>query len=256
MTLRMGDAIYPAEIPQGLTAVAGYVDGRWPSFSELELLFPAVPHRLSITVNGQDAADCIDVENGDATITDVPAFLARGGWAVYTSVANVEALIARVPRTSFKLWTAHYTAGQHICTTGTCRYPGLTTAADGTQWIDHGTWDESLLTTYFFTSIPAPPTPVPVVPVIYPEDHMQVIPGVTVQIGATGNGWFPSPVPAAQVTNVVFYTENPEVVHRYDSPPTSWAVASQVGPNSPNGVITVKGPAAGTFGCEVWAVTG
>ena len=50
-------------------------------------------------------------------------------------------------RNVYKLWTAHYGAGDHICGPTTCQ---LAVQADGTQWIDHGTWDESLLANLFF----------------------------------------------------------------------------------------------------------
>lgn len=147
MTLRMGDGP-PANIPPGLDAVAGYVNksGIGITYPQVVAKFPNA-HHLSITTNGSPAM-CADVENG-----------AMSSWAGYRygycSVARVNALIAQFGRPE-KLWTAHYdpAIGAHICSPA-C-WPGLVTTADGTQWVDHGGWDESLLDDNFFG--PVPPT--------------------------------------------------------------------------------------------------
>jgi len=91
-------------------------------------------------------------------------------------------------------------------------------------------------------------------PVLYPGDTMKSTP-VRVSISG-GHGWFPSPVPAGNVVNVVVQDENPDVVGRYDVVPTSWACAAQPGSHSPNGSIVVSSPVDGTFGVVVWSVTG
>lgn len=94
-----------------------------------------------------------------------------------------------------------------------------------------------------------PPTP----PNVYPGDHVQ---SQTVEVVISGgHGWFASPVNAANIVSVAALTENPDVVGRYDHVPVSWAMATSPGPNSPNGAITVTGPADGTWGLIVWSVT-
>jgi len=148
MTLTMGDGP-PANIPPGLDAVAGYVNksGIGITYPAVVAKFPNAEH-LSITTNGSPAM-CADVEPG-----------AMSSWAGYQygycSVNRVNSLIAQFGRPE-KLWTAHYdpSIGAHICSPK-C-WPGLVTTADGTQWVDHGGWDESLLSDTFFNQ----PVPIP-----------------------------------------------------------------------------------------------
>lgn len=146
--LRMADG--PVNnLPPGLNAYAGYVN-----LSGIGLTYPAVVAKypdaihFSITTNGSPA-QCADVEKG--AMTDW-----RGYDYGYCSVSNVNNMIATFGRPK-KLWTSHYdpAIGAHICSPD-C-WPGLITTADGTQWVDHGGWDESLLADDFFTLVPAPP---------------------------------------------------------------------------------------------------
>jgi hypothetical protein len=151
MTLTMGDGP-PENIPPGLSAVAGYVNksGIGITYPQVVAKFPNAYH-LSITTNGSPAM-CADVETG-----------AMSNWTGYSygycSVNRVNSLIASYGRPA-RLWTAHYdpAIGAHICSPA-C-WPGLVTTADGTQWVDHGGWDESLLKDDFFdlSPIPIPPT--------------------------------------------------------------------------------------------------
>jgi hypothetical protein len=150
--LRMADGPV-ANLPPGFDAYAGYVNrsGIGQTFPGVVAKYPDAQH-LSITTDGIIAM-CADVEKG-----------AMSEWTGYTvgycSVANVNALVREYGR-PHKLWTAHYDAalGAHICSPA-C-WPGLVTTADGTQWIDHGGWDESLLAPDFFTVQPLPPEPAP-----------------------------------------------------------------------------------------------
>lgn len=154
MTLRMGDGP-PENIPPGLDAVAGYVNksGIGITYPQVVAKFPTLQH-LSITTNYSPAM-CADIEAGAMTSW-------RGYQVGYCSVSRVNILIAKYGRPE-KLWTAHYdpAIGAHICSPE-C-WPGLQTTADGTQWTDHGGWDESLLADDFFSFIspPVPPTPPP-----------------------------------------------------------------------------------------------
>jgi hypothetical protein len=150
MTLRMADGPV-ADLPPGMDAYAGYVNESgigitWPGVLMMAAKELAVA--FSITTNGSPA-QCADVESG-----------AMSDWTGYSygycSVSNVNALIARFGRPK-KLWTAHQdpALGRHICSP-LC-WPGLVTEADGTQWIDHGGWDESVLLDHFFELAPPPP---------------------------------------------------------------------------------------------------
>jgi len=167
--LRMGDAVNPANLPAGLDAYAGYDDGQWPDFPVISAQHPNVPV-LDITVVAINKGTCLDIENGDATIDQAPDWYKKrvaagvNRPAFYTSESNLLALVtalsnAGVSRYAYRVWSAHYGVGKHICGPTTC---GSSVAADGTQWIDHGGWDESLLNTSFFSGSPAPnPTPSP-----------------------------------------------------------------------------------------------
>lgn len=152
MTLVMGDSITAGHIPGWVQVEAGYVDGKFQSYYGLN----PRKKRLSITAIGLKPADAGDFERGDLKLATAPRILAKGSWCIYTSVANVSRLLQIVPRTRFKLWTAHYGIGAHIC--NPLCYPGMPTWADGTQWIDHtNRWDESLLQDNFFSQWAPPP---------------------------------------------------------------------------------------------------
>jgi hypothetical protein len=164
MTLRMADSIKVANLAGGYDCYAGYVNGFWPTFAVLKKAFPHI-RLLSIAVNAGADADCLDIENGDATDADAPAWIRRQmkrGEArpcVYTSAGNATDLIRLIEgdgiaRSQFRLWSAHYGEGKHICGphVKNCGFP----AADGTQWTDTAPGrngseiDESLLRDGFF----------------------------------------------------------------------------------------------------------
>lgn len=156
MTLRMADSTSVGSLPPGMDAYAGYLNGRWATWDALYKAFrPGTKPLLSIDVTGGfPEADCLDVEKGDASVADVAWWLDRAvalhPWpAVYVSVARAQAVIDAAGGRRFRLWTAHYGQGEHICNPG-CGF-GLDRGADGTQWIDHGGWDESVLLSDFFS---------------------------------------------------------------------------------------------------------
>jgi hypothetical protein len=153
----MYDSIDLDQIPAHAQAVAGYVDGHWPTWQDLQHRWPHA-HQLSITVTPGQDADCLDVENGDAQPRDVPNWIrrqhARGITPViYADLSTYPAIhiaiaAARIPRTGYLEWTAHYTNEPHI-----------TPGADATQWTNHALdrdLDESLCTDTFLTT-PAKP---------------------------------------------------------------------------------------------------
>jgi hypothetical protein len=155
----MYDSITLNDIPVDAPAVAGYVNGKWPTYDQVVLRWPKAKH-LSIAVNTSRDADCLDVEPGDATNADAPGWvhrqLARGAHrpVVYTSASNANALMdtlarAGISRSKYRLWTAHYTHTPHRCGAA-CGVRGV---ADATQWtnVSHGrNLDESLLAPTFF----------------------------------------------------------------------------------------------------------
>jgi len=178
MTVTMYDDINLDLIPKNAEAVAGYVNGRWPTYKDVVRRWPRA-HHLSIAVSSNADADCLDVETGDATNAVAPAWVKRQQKrgilrpVVYSSVSNAQALLDTlahqgITRLQVRLWTAHYTHSQHICGPG-CGF-GLKEAADATQWTDKAqgkSLDASLCNGAFFllpkpTPVPTPkPKPVP-----------------------------------------------------------------------------------------------
>jgi hypothetical protein len=145
--MQMYDSINVEAIPERAAAVAGYVDGNWQTYSALRRRFPGVP-ALAITVHGSLDAHCLDIENGDAS-DELAAWWVQHQHSahrpvLYMSVgrvASVTAALAAVghPRTSWRLWSAHYTGLPHLCgiqcglegeRAGATQYRGGTTMAD------------------------------------------------------------------------------------------------------------------------------
>lgn len=163
-SMYMFDDINVGQMPAGAYAYAGYVDGRWPTYNALKSTFPGA-HLLSITVFGNDAEAC-DVETGDMTNAQVYAWFLRQKArqvyrpCVYTSASNAGAMQATMQangftRSSYRLWTAHYTDSPHFCAPNTCGY-GLD-QADATQFTSTAlgrSLDESVVSDGFF-QVPA-----------------------------------------------------------------------------------------------------
>ena len=173
--LVMFDTDDDAQFPRGAQAYAGYLDGQvasQPNYSWIVAEFPNARH-LSITLSAGEDADALDVENGAASVADIPGWYdrQRAGGAerpcIYANASTMQAGIVplvrsgRIPRALVRLWSAHY-AGLHICAPSTCG--AVSIATDGTQWTNMA-WgrnlDESALVADFFG---APVTKPPVVP--------------------------------------------------------------------------------------------
>ena len=149
------------QIPADAQAVAGYVDGWYVSFPLLVERFASQAHCLSIAVHPNDDAACLDVEPGDATVGDAPAWvdrqLARGQWrpCVYASQSSWEddglyGLLAGY-ETRIRRWVAAYPG------TGA----NVPSGYDAHQYADvgpHGeNYDTSVCRDDFFPSKPTPP---------------------------------------------------------------------------------------------------
>lgn len=144
-------------IPSDAEAVGAYVNGNYRTIDEVLQRFPHAKV-VRIDVSGEGKGDCLDIETGDATNGTGPVWTkGRQEHGVhtpklYTSVSNVDALVAVMTAAGFKLgidyliWAAHYGYGKHICGPHSC---GLTQhACHGAQWTDlsHGvSLDESFL---------------------------------------------------------------------------------------------------------------
>ena len=99
-------------------AWAGYAGGLFPTWHPLDALFPDVPNK-SIAVNDQEDADILDIENGDATPAQFPAWFrrqkARGleRPGAYANLSTMPAVMAAARAAGIKddeydRWVAHY----------------------------------------------------------------------------------------------------------------------------------------------------
>jgi len=171
MTFRMLDSTDVQNLPDGADAYAGYTSGLWPTWIALSKRFHGKAHLVSIAIDAQHHALCLDVEKGDALPSQAP------GWVktehgrnvarpiVYASASAMHDIITRlkaagIARTQVRLWSAHYGIGKHICgpNISGCGFPH----ADATQWTDKAAGvggsqiDESLCAPDFF-HVPPPP---------------------------------------------------------------------------------------------------
>lgn len=149
---RMFDSITLDAIPGNAAAVAGYTSGFWPTYPEVVKRWPNAKH-LSIAVTSSHDAACLDVEPGDASPADAPAWFKRQSVkkpCVYTSISMAQALVvllghAGIDRSKYRLWTAHYNDSAHRCTAA-CGF-NFQGVADATQFTDKSggkNLDESL----------------------------------------------------------------------------------------------------------------
>lgn len=162
----MFDAVDIGQIPSDATAVAGYVNGNFVTFSQLDAMFPHAD-RLSIAVTAEADADALDVELEDADPSQVPAWYqrqkARGAArpVIYASVSDMTTAILPVlrqggiARSDVRLWSAHWTYSAHLCGPGSCG--AMPIQADATQWTDKAlgrNLDQTLLASDFFAPPP------------------------------------------------------------------------------------------------------
>ena len=142
MPFTMFDSVNVDQLPRLAEAYAGYVGGNWPTYRELERLYPH-RHVLSIAVQANEDARCLDVETGDATIDQVIPWIERQRKrgvkfpVIYVELSRAETMrhILRAESAPFKLWTAHYTGKPHRCNPS-CGF-GFTGLADATQYTAH-----------------------------------------------------------------------------------------------------------------------
>lgn len=154
-------------LPQA-SAYAAYIDGIYDNLAQVKAKFPGA-HILSIAVKAADLADALDIEAGDAVNSDAPGWYKRALSAgvsrpcLYTSASNADALVAEmakagIVRSAYRLWTAHYGKGEHLCGPTTCG--GCQATADATQFTstaNNESLDESVCLADFFTGVLPPP---------------------------------------------------------------------------------------------------
>lgn len=67
----------PTELPDGADLYAGYDDGAWPDAGAIAARFPGKTVIRTTTNPADEEGDELDVENGDASATDAPGWVAR-----------------------------------------------------------------------------------------------------------------------------------------------------------------------------------
>jgi hypothetical protein len=176
----MQDTIDTATIVGNPFALAGYVNGHWPTYLPERRRWPRA-HTISIAVSTGAHADCLDVEPGDATPAEAPGrvravqrdpgmpAVVRAHPCVYSSlweyVHEVRPALANagIPRSAVIEWDADYTGAPH-----------LDFSFDGTQYTDtcFGRNLDCSLVTGAFLSVAQPPLSPPAPPdpyAIYPK---------------------------------------------------------------------------------------
>ena len=127
----MYDSTEPGQIPttpENPVAVAGYDDGKFQTLRELARRFPHAK-RLSISVFPSDNADCLDIETGDATPDQAPAWvhrqkkLGKRRPCVYANRSTMPAvenalLSAGISLHEVRRWFADYTGVPHFLQIG------------------------------------------------------------------------------------------------------------------------------------------
>jgi hypothetical protein len=124
-------------------AVAAYGNGKFANFKTAKKQFPNA-HVLEIDVSGEGIGNVGDFEPGDM------AYSRAGSWAKERIKAGVHRPVlyfsashwgevmqslkaAGVARKDVRIWTAHYTGKEHLCSPA-CKNLGVTGRADATQW--------------------------------------------------------------------------------------------------------------------------
>jgi hypothetical protein len=111
-------------VPDNPAAVAGYIDGKYQSFDGLAAKFPKAK-KLSIAVFPENNAGCLDIETGDATPGQAPAWVRRqhargdGKPVLYADLSTMPSVLAalaqdHIQRSEYKLWVADWTGSPHI----------------------------------------------------------------------------------------------------------------------------------------------
>jgi len=143
-TLLLFDDTSPDLIPADAAIIGYYVDGAYADGKAIAAKFPRA-QLVGIATNAAHDADVLDDEADDATDAQVYDWLnrqiARKVYrpVIYKSVSGIDQLMLtmnanKFARSSYRLWSAHYGAGQHICGPDSCRL--TKTECDWTQWTD------------------------------------------------------------------------------------------------------------------------
>jgi hypothetical protein len=195
MTRILYDGVNADTVPTGAWAVAGYVNGKWPSYFALLAKYPDLAH-ISISVNVSAIAKVLDVESGDATPAQAPQWVAdqratgNAFPVVYMSMAvwpAVKAAFVTRPDVAAPLyWVADYV-------TEPATPPAVPAGAVAIQYYDFGGYDASVALDYWPGMDPPQPTAAPAATeetdvAYYP---IEVLPDEDGNVNATGEATWP-----------------------------------------------------------------
>jgi len=159
VTRVMYDGVTASSVPSGAAIYAGYVDGEWQSYDSLVSEYPSALH-VSICVTSSDDARVLDVETGDASATEAPAWATRQRAAgnaypvVYmneSTWASVQAAFSDQGVAEPLYWVAAYVSDS-------ASPPAIPSGALAIQYYDFGGYDASLVADYWPGLDPAPTT--------------------------------------------------------------------------------------------------
>jgi hypothetical protein len=208
-TMTMYDGVNPDTVPAGAAIYAGYVDGEWQSYDALVSEYPSALH-VSICVTSADSARVLDVETGDATPDEAPAWASRqraGGNpypVVYMDESNwpsVQSAFSDQGVAAPLYWVAAYVSDP-------TDVPTIPDGAIALQYYDYGGYDASVAADYWPGLDPAPVT----TSTDDEDDDMQIEP-LSVHPGEYAFAFAPDK------------TEMVLVADGYSSPPASLRIA-------------------------------
>lgn len=156
----MYDSVTLDQIPANPHAVASYINGKYQNYTEARAMFPHARH-LGISVQGEIAAECYDIENGDYEPEDAPRLLKlaqeKGMWrpCFYADLSNMPAVklaLKGAPRKDVRLWVAAYN-GTSLTTAALLLADGYDAHQFETGALGRNL-DESLCQSDFFRPLP------------------------------------------------------------------------------------------------------
>lgn len=138
----MADSVNAADLPAGFDFYAGYVNGLYANMAQIEKRFPN-SKVIGISVTVQNNGTVLDVENGDATPSQAPAWCQMRRNAGITPWVYCSESVWPLVEQAFTIqgiapplwWIAAYPGP------GPVLFPG----SIAHQWADQGLYDESVV---------------------------------------------------------------------------------------------------------------
>lgn len=134
------DSVSITRMPGATRRIAAYIDGEYANVNDAHTLRPGA-QVIAITVLGDPYAQVADLEAGALSVTEVADWLRRARIrgqqrpCIYVEVSRLVSVVNQLaelgqPRSSYRLWSAHWTNHPHICSAacgiGDYEPPGMT----------------------------------------------------------------------------------------------------------------------------------